>query len=101
MRRIIAKRLRNEARNRGKDGSVVINREYDRLKKEYKTHTQNPKPKDEKPFLLTNNQVVLKHKQQEAIKNNPKRRPKIKPFQKGLTIMHNSIYYESKNKIKL
>lgn len=91
MRRTIAKRLRNEARNRAKDGSVIINREYDRLKKEYKTHSQNPKLKDEKA-------AVLKKAQQDAKKRNPKHRPKIKPFHNGLTIMHNSIYSEAKKK---
>lgn len=92
MRRTIAKRLINEARNLARDGSVIINREYDRLKKEHKKHTEEPKVKTSKRQL----RLSLINKMKEQIRKdeykmlvklntqnrNPKRRPKQNHFRK-------------------
>lgn len=40
-----AKRIMKQARKNSRTGKTIISVEYDRLKKEHMTHTQNPKPK--------------------------------------------------------
>jgi hypothetical protein len=45
MRAVTAKKLLKQARKNARTGKVVIRREYDRLKKELKQHTNNPKIK--------------------------------------------------------
>jgi len=100
MRRVTAKRIREQARANARGGSVIINKEYDRLKKEYKSHSQDPKFKNSKrqqrknPPLGQSGEFLMyvspnfkkafddeiKRLMKDARQRNPKRRVKAKPW---------------------
>jgi len=76
MRAVRAKKILVQARKNARTGKVASRKEYDRLKKEYKTHTQKVKQK------LTARQErrkdIVANEQKPAVKSKAHRYPRVR-----------------------